>query len=114
MGAHRAMELWTRRPTSQRLTGTQPIGVWTFHLLTVNSGATIRFSGARSAVFVSGTTVSIAGMIDGSGGCYGGDPACAGPGGGTGGGVSTATGAGSLSATNNAGGGWSAVPPIMA
>ena len=77
-----------------RTTGTQLIGVWTFHRLGLNSGATIRFTGARSAVFVSGTDVAIAGTIDGSGGCYGADAACAGPGGGIGGSTAAAKGCG--------------------
>ncbi len=76
-----------------RTTGTQPIGVWTFHRLGLNSGATIRFTGARSAVFVSGTDAAIGGTIDGSGGC-GGDPMCAGPGAGLGGNTLAATGCG--------------------
>lgn len=77
-----------------RTTGTQPIGVWTFHRLTVTAGATIRFTGPRSAVFVSGTDVAIAGTIDGTGGCYGADPMCAGPGAGVGGNTLAATGCG--------------------
>lgn len=77
-----------------RASGTQLLGVWTFHRLGLNSGASIRFVGARSAVFVSGTDAAIGGTIDGSGGCYGGDPACAGPGAGTGGNTAIATGCG--------------------
>ena len=77
-----------------RTTGTQGIGVWTFHRLGLNSGASIRFAGARSAVFVSGTDATIAGTIDGSGGCNGTDPLCAGPGAGVGGNTALATGCG--------------------
>ena len=77
-----------------RTTGTQPIGVWTFHRLGLTTGATIRFTGARSAVFVSGTDAAIAGTIDGSGGCNGADPMCAGPGAGLGGNTLAATGCG--------------------
>lgn len=77
-----------------RMTGTQPIGVWSFHRLGVNAGASIRFSGARSAVFVSGTDAAIGGVVDGSGGCYGTDPLCAGPGAGIGGNTAVATGCG--------------------
>ncbi len=77
-----------------RTTGAQPIGVWTFHRLSVNGGAAIRFTGARSAVFVSGTDLNVGGTIDGSGGCYGGEPSCAGPGGGLGSTAMPATGCG--------------------
>lgn len=77
-----------------RTTGTQPIGVWTFHRFAVNGGAAVRFTGARSAVFVSGTSVAVGGTIDGTGGCAGSDVACAGPGGGVGGNAAIATGCG--------------------
>ncbi len=77
-----------------RTTGTQPIGVWTFHRLGLNSGATIHFTGGRSAVFVSGTDAAIGGTIDGSGGCYAGDPMCGGPGAGLGGNTAPASGCG--------------------
>ena len=76
-----------------RMSGTTPLGVWTFHRLTVMAAATIQFTGARSAVFVVGTGAAIAGTISRSGGC-GNQPSCAGPGAGTGGSMVVATGCG--------------------
>jgi hypothetical protein len=78
-----------------RTTGTQPIGVWTFHRLGVGAAGAVHFTGSRSAVFVAGTTVTIGGLVDASGGCYGGPVACAGPGGGVGAsGITVANGCG--------------------
>ncbi|MBL0216935.1 MAG: hypothetical protein IPQ07_24030 [Myxococcales bacterium] len=76
-----------------RMTGTTPLGVWTFHRLTVMAPATLQFTGTRSAVFVVGTTVTIAGTISGPGGCSN-QASCAGPGAGTGGSMIAATGCG--------------------
>ncbi|MBL0221002.1 MAG: hypothetical protein IPQ07_44925 [Myxococcales bacterium] len=76
-----------------RMTGTTPLGVWTFHRLTVMAPATLQFTGTRSAVFVVGTTVTIAGTISGPGGCSN-QASCAGPGAGTGGSTVAATGCG--------------------
>ncbi len=61
-----------------------PLGVFTFHNLTVASTGTVHFTGAAAAVFVADSTIEIDGTVDGSGGCYGGSHACAGPGGGAG------------------------------
>lgn len=92
-----------------RTTGTQGIGVWSFHKLVLAAGGTIHFTGARSAVFVVGTTAQISGTIDGTGGCYGAEAACAGPGGGRGGNTLPAAGCGpggsGLSATTGTGDG---------
>lgn len=78
-----------------RATGTTPLGVWTFHQLTLDASGTIRFKGARAAVFVVGTIATISGTIDGSGGCSGnGAASCGGPGAGTGASATAATGCG--------------------
>lgn len=69
----------------RRTSMSAPLGVFTLHELNVSSGGVVQFAGARAAVFVVGTTATIGGTIDGSGGCYGTDRACPGPGGGTGG-----------------------------
>jgi hypothetical protein len=61
-----------------------PLGVFSFHNLTVGSTGVVHFTGAAAAVFVADSTIEIDGMVDGSGGCYGGSRACAGPGGGAG------------------------------
>jgi hypothetical protein len=60
-----------------------PLGVFWFSALTIDTSATITFTGSRAAVFVVETSATIAGTIDGTGGqCT--DVRCAGPGGGTG------------------------------
>ena len=70
------------------------IGVFTLHQLSVSSFGTIEFTGGRSAAFVVETSATIDGAIDGSGGCYGTTPNCAGPGGGAGGTTTPAMGCG--------------------
>lgn len=60
------------------------LGVFTFHALAISENGIVRFTGSRAAVFVVETTATVAGTIDGTGGCAT-DPSCAGPGGGTGG-----------------------------
>jgi hypothetical protein len=61
------------------------LGVFSFSSLTVTSTGSVRFIGARSAVFVVQGDATISGTIDGIGGCHQNNKACAGPGGGTGG-----------------------------
>jgi hypothetical protein len=65
-------------------TGNHSLGVFAFQNLTIASGATLHFNGARAVVFLVGGNAIVAGLIDLSGGCYGKTPSCAGPGGGDG------------------------------
>lgn len=75
-------------------TTTGMIGVFTMHQLSVSPFGEIRFTGSRAAAFVVETTVTMEGEIDGSGGCYGTDLSCSGPGGGAGGSTTPALGCG--------------------
>jgi hypothetical protein len=67
-----------------RMTASTPaLGVFTFADLVVTASGTVRFAGSAAAVFVA-TSATIDGTIDASGGCYGADRTCPGPGGGGG------------------------------
>jgi hypothetical protein len=71
------------------------LGVFVFHQFDVGAAGVVHFTGTRAAVFLVGTDATISGTIDGSGGCYGTTPTCAGPGGGIGAsGATPATGCG--------------------
>ncbi|HEX4450073.1 MAG TPA: hypothetical protein VH143_04330 [Kofleriaceae bacterium] len=74
----------------QAMSGGHSLGVFAFEALTVASGATIHFNGVRAAVFLVGGQAIVAGTVDLSGGCYGKQISCAGPGGGAGA-IDTAT-----------------------
>ncbi len=74
----------------QRMFGTTPLAVFSFHSLEVQDPGRIQFSGTRAVVFVVSREVSVAGDID-LAGCSAG--ACPGPGGGNGT-LYTATGGG--------------------
>jgi hypothetical protein len=84
------------------------LGVFSVSALAVTSTGTIRFIGARAAVFIVQGDATISGTIDGTGGCHGTSKACAGPGGGTGGTFATAAtgcgpgGAGKMDAATGA------------
>ncbi len=86
--------------------GTTPIGVFVFHALSVPGDVTL--TGTQAIAFLVGTNATIAGTLDGSGGC-GAIQACAGPGGQRGakiGDVITGCGGGfGASAANGADGG---------
>ncbi len=62
---------------SQTTSANHSLGVFAFEALTVASGATIRFNGARAAVFLVGGQAIISGTVDLSGGCYGKQISCA-------------------------------------
>ena len=87
------------------------LGVFVLHALDVQSAGALRFQGSRAVVLLVGTDATIDGTIDGSAGCYGADPTCAGPGGGTGASGATAAtgcgagGAGGTDPSENDGGG---------
>jgi hypothetical protein len=89
------------------------IGVFVIHQLDVTSSGVIHFTGARAAAILVGTDATIAGTIDGGGGCDGTDLHCAGPGGGRGAtGAATGSGCGpggagqsDTASGNDAGGG---------
>ncbi|HEY1552315.1 MAG TPA: hypothetical protein VGG28_31025, partial [Kofleriaceae bacterium] len=68
----------------QVMSGPRSLGVFAFQSLTVASGTTVHFSGSRAVVFLVGDNAIISGTIDISGGCYGKETDCAGPGGGAG------------------------------
>lgn len=65
----------------QRMFGTTPLAVFSFHSLAVTEDSKIQFAGTRSVVFVVARDVVVAGEID-LAGCTAG--ACPGPGGGAG------------------------------
>ncbi len=67
-----------------------PLGVFSFHRLTVSSTGHVHFTGVAAAVFVVAVTAQVDGEIDGSGGSCGGPHSCPGPGGGHGGTSATA------------------------
>jgi hypothetical protein len=69
---------------SQTTSASHSLGVFAFEALTLASGATIRFNGSRAVVFLVGGQAIVSGTIDLSGGCYGKQISCAGPGGGSG------------------------------
>ena len=66
----------------QLASGGVELGVFTFASLQIVGE--VRFTGSRAAVFLSDGAIEVSGRIDLSGGCYGIDRSCAGPGGGTG------------------------------
>ena len=68
----------------QTTSASHSIGVFAFQSLTIASGATIHFNGNRAVAFLVGGETIIAGIVDISGGCYGKQISCAGPGGGVG------------------------------
>jgi hypothetical protein len=69
-----------------------PLGVFSFAKLSVTSSGVVHFTGSRAAVFVVEGIATISGEVDGSASCYGADPKCPGPGGGTGGSFTVAAG----------------------
>ncbi|HUJ62906.1 MAG TPA: hypothetical protein VLX92_30595 [Kofleriaceae bacterium] len=69
---------------AQQTTQGKPIGVFAFHRLSVTAAGIVHFTGSRAAVILVGTDATVAGTIDLSGGCYGNEIQCPGPGGGSG------------------------------
>lgn len=67
-----------------------PLAVFTFHSLAIAQTATVQLGGSRAVAFIVEKDMTMAGTIDGAGGCGGSSRPCAGPGGGTGGTYGTA------------------------
>ena len=61
---------------------TDTLGMFAFEQLAIT--ATVHFTGTRAVAFLSATDMTITDSVDISGGCYGAQTSCAGPGGGSG------------------------------
>jgi len=75
-----------------RFTAISGIGVFGFDSLTIENGGTVHFADDNAVALIAEGAIVVNGTIDGSGGCYGTQRDCAGPGGGVGASMGVTTG----------------------